>query len=147
MDSQIISGVLLTPLKKIYNPKGDIYHGMKNTDIGFNGFSEAYFSTINYGDIKPWKKHLSMTLNFIVPVGNIKFVIYDDRKNSTTYNKFFEIIIGENNYQRITIPPDLWVAFQGVDQKINLLLNIANLQHNPEEMLRLESVDEIYYKW
>ena len=32
-----------------------------------------------------------MTLNLSVPVGEIKFVLYDDRKNSKTFGEFDEI--------------------------------------------------------
>ena len=65
-----MDGVILTPLKQIYNSKGDIFHAMKKSDKGFNGFGEAYFSTILKGEIKGWKKHTRMTLNIIVPVQN-----------------------------------------------------------------------------
>ena len=72
-----MDGVILTPLKKIYHPKGDIYHAMKKSDEGYNGFGEVYFSTIHKNDIKGWKKHLKMTLNIVVPIGEIKFVVYN----------------------------------------------------------------------
>ncbi|MFH7017981.1 dTDP-4-dehydrorhamnose 3,5-epimerase [Flavobacterium sp. FlaQc-47] len=147
MDEIKIAGVLLTPLKQIHHPKGDVFHAMKKSDDGFLGFGEAYFSTINYNDIKPWKKHLKMTLNFIVPVGSIRFVIYDDRKNSTTYNSFFEVTLGVNNYQRITIPCGVWVAFSGVGEDYNLLLNLANLEHDPSEVERKAELKDIEYRW
>lgn len=142
-----IEGVLLTPLRQIHHPKGDVFHAMKKSDSGFSGFGEAYFSTIHYGDIKPWKKHFKMTLNFVVPVGDIRFVIYDDRKDSSTYNSFFDITLGVNNYQRITIPANVWVAFSGVNKEYNLLLNLANLEHDPLEVERKVSLDDIVYKW
>lgn len=147
MDKITVEGVLLTPLKQIFHPKGDVFHGMKNSDPGFAGFGEAYFSTIHYTDTKPWKKHLRMTLNFVVPVGEIRFVIYDDRKLSSTYEQFFDIVLGTDNYQRITIPPNVWVAFSGIGAGLNLLLNIANLEHDPMEIERKESLENINYKW
>ena len=52
----IMDGITLTPLKQIFNPKGNIFHALKKSDIGFNGFGEAYFSTINQNEIKGWKK-------------------------------------------------------------------------------------------
>ena len=147
MDKINIEGVLLTPLKKIQHPKGDVFHGMKKSDVGYSGFGEAYFSTINFEDTKPWKKHLEMTLNFVVPIGDIRFVIYDDRENSMTKNNFFDVILGADNYQRITIPPGLWVAFNGVGNTYNLLLNLANLEHNPNEIERKEHLSDILYTW
>ena len=147
MDKINVEGVLLTPLKKIHHPKGDVFHGMKKSDAGYCGFGEAYFSTIHFQDVKPWKKHLEMTLNFVVPLGEIRFVIYDDREDSVTKNNFFDVTLGINDYQRITIPPGVWVAFSGVGSEFNLLLNLANMEHNPAEVERKEDLSEIAYRW
>lgn len=147
MDKINVEGVLLTPLKKIHHPKGDVFHGMKKSDAGYCGFGEAYFSTIHFQDVKPWKKHLEMTLNFVVPMGEIRFVIYDDREDSLTKNNFFDVTLGSDNYQRITIPPGVWVAFSGVGSEFNLLLNLANMEHNPAEVERKEDLSEIAYRW
>ncbi|MDW8849265.1 dTDP-4-dehydrorhamnose 3,5-epimerase [Flavobacterium sp. MMLR14_040] len=147
MDKITVHGVLLTLLKRIHHPKGDVFHGMKKSDPGYSGFGEAYFSTIHTDDTKPWKKHLEMTLNFVVPIGEIRFVIFDDRENSPTKNNFFDVTLGENKYQRITIPPGVWVAFQGVGLRFNLLLNLANLEHDPNEIQRMENLSDIKYKW
>lgn len=147
MDEITINGVILTPLKQIYHPKGDVFHAMKQSDNGYHGFGEAYFSTILYSDIKLWKKHLRMTLNFVIPVGEIRFVIYDDRLDSSTKGNFFDITLGQNNYQRITVPPNLWVAFSGKGKDLNLLLNLANLEHDPIEVERKDDLNKIPYKW
>ena len=147
MDKISVEGVLLTLLKRIYHPKGDVFHGMKKSDSGFSGFGEAYFSTINFEYTKPWKKHCKMTLNFVVPMGEIRIVIFDDREGSSTKNIFFDITLGDKNYQRITIPPGVWVAFCGVGPNYNLLLNLANLEHDPNEVERKESLSEIAYQW
>jgi len=141
-----IDGVILTPLKKVFNPMGDVLHAIKKSDDGFLGFGEAYFSTIKYNQIKPWKKHLKMTLNFIIPKGNIRIVIYDDRLYSNTKNNYFDFTLGEDNYQRVTIPADLWVAFMGVDRE-NILLNIANLEHDPNEVIKKTNLSDIPYCW
>ena len=132
--------IILTPLKQIFNPKGDILHAMKSSDVGFNGFGEAYLSTINKGDIKGWKKHTKMTLNLVVPQGEIKFVIYDDIRND-----FFSVILSKNNYQRLTVKSGLWMAFEGVDE-YNILLNISSIEHNKHEAISKE-LDEIVYEW
>ena len=147
MEQVTIDGVMLTPLKQIFHPKGDVWHAMKCSDAGFAGFGEAYFSTIHYGDIKPWKKHLKMTLNFVVPVGKIRVVIFDDRAGSVTQGNFFDVTLSHDNYQRITIPAGLWVAFSGVGNSLNLLLNLANLEHDPLEVERKDSLSEISYQW
>ena len=135
-----MDGVNLTPLKQIYNSKGDIFHAIKKSDVGFNGFGEAYFSTINQNDIKGWKKHTQMTLNLVVPVGEIEFVVYNEN-----INRFFSVKLSQNNYQRLTVKAGLWVAFRGFN-KHNMLLNLASIEHNPSESFNID-LNKIEYKW
>jgi dTDP-4-dehydrorhamnose 3,5-epimerase len=35
---------------------------------------------------------------------------------------------------RITVPPGIWFGFQGLSQPQSLVLNIANIEHNPSEV-------------
>lgn len=146
MGAIVPEGVTLTRLEKIPHPKGDIYQAMKATDDGFAGFGEAYFTTILHNEIKGWKKHKNMTLNLVVPEGSVKFVIYDDRKNSVSRGTFFKIVLSKSNYQRLTVPPNVWMAFHGLGGGLNLLLNLANLEHQPDEAINLE-LDEFDYVW
>lgn len=136
-----MDGVLLTPLKIISGEKGNVFHAMKKTDPGFSSFAEAYFSTVNKGGTKGWKKHKEMTLNLVVPVGAIRFVAYDDRANSTTRGKIGVVELSIKNYARLTLPPGIWLAFSGIDD-FNLLLNLANLLHDPNEAIN-KSLEEM----
>jgi dTDP-4-dehydrorhamnose 3,5-epimerase len=142
----MLEGVSLSPLNEIYNKKGNIFHALKSTDETFISFGEAYFSNINYGEIKGWKKHTRMQLNLIVPTGRIKFVLFDDRLFSTTFGKIWEVEIGEFNYQRLTIPPGIFVSFKGISENRNMLLNIASITHDPVESEN-KNLFEIEYKW
>lgn len=135
-----MDGVILTPLKQIYNPKGNIFHAMKNSDIGYSGFGEAYFSTIDQNKIKGWKKHTKMTLNLIVPIGEIEFVIYNEKNKD-----FFSVKLSKNNYQRLTVSPNLWMAFRGIGE-YNMLLNLASIEHDPNEAVNVD-LDKIKYEW
>ena len=74
MDNKCLNDIFVTPLKKISTYGGDIMHAFKSSDNGFNAFWEAYFSWINEGVIKAWKCHQIMTLNLVVPLGEIRFV-------------------------------------------------------------------------
>jgi dTDP-4-dehydrorhamnose 3,5-epimerase len=141
-----IEGVVLTRLKSILHPKGNVFHAMKKSDTGFTGFGEAYFSTVNYGDIKGWKKHLRMTMNLVVPVGEVRFVLHDDRNESSTKGSFFEVCLSPRNYQRLTVPPGVWMGFKGLGNDLNLLLNLANMEHDPEESENIP-LTSISYEW
>lgn len=132
--------VILTPLKQIFNPKGDIFHAMKKSDTGFDGFGEAYFSTVNKDDIKGWKKHEKMTLNLVVPIGEIEFIVYDEDSH-----EFESIKLSHENYQRLTVKPNLWLAFRGCGE-YNMLLNLASIEHDPNESETV-TLEHIKYEW
>jgi dTDP-4-dehydrorhamnose 3,5-epimerase len=143
----MIKGVIVTPLREIETPGGNVFHAMKAEEAGYRGFGEAYFSTLEAGKIKPWKRHNKMTLNLVVPIGLIRFVMFDDRADSGSVNTFFEVTLGNpSNYARLTVPPGIWMAFQGVSDKTSWLLNIADLKHDPKEADRLK-LEEIAYAW
>ena len=130
-----------TPLKNITIDGGNVMHALKATEKNFNGFGEAYFSCVNFAAIKAWKLHTKMTMNLIVPKGVIKFVFYEHETS-----QLLEKVIGDNNYSRLTVPPGLWFGFQGVSKKESLLLNIADIPHDPLEVQR-KLTSEIDYNW
>ena len=140
----MIKGVLTTTLEVIDTPGGGVLHVMKKSSAGFSNFGEAYFSEVDRGAVKAWKRHKRMTLNLVVPVGKIKFVLFDNRDMSNT--QFQEIIISKDNYCRLTVPPMIWMGFQGISASGAMLLNIANIEHNPDEADRLE-IEKINYNW
>ena len=140
----MIKGVIITKLDVIDTLGGNVMHAMKESSVEYAGFGEAYFSQIDKGTIKAWKRHKKMTLNLVVPVGEIRFVLFDDREVSST--QFQEIIISKDNYCRLTVPPMIWMGFQCLADCRAMLLNIANMEHDPNEVDRKE-VGKINYDW
>ena len=146
---KMIEGVYVTPLKQIFHPKGDIFHAVKNTDPGFNGFGEAYFSTIKPSMIKAWKRHFNMTLNLVCIKGEIHFVLYDDREGARSYGQFMEVTLSPAKYYcRLTVPPRVWMGFKGTDGSDSLLLNIADIPHDPTEQENIPMEESpIVFDW
>ena len=140
----MIKDSIITRLNIIDTPGGNVMHAIKKSSSGYAGFGEAYFSWIDKGVIKAWKRHKIMTLNLVVPVGKIKFVLYDDRDSSDIRSQ--EFILSTDNYCRLTVPPMVWVGFQGLNNKESMLLNVANTIHDINEVERLD-IDKINYNW
>ena len=141
-----INDVLITPLKIISVPNGDVMHAMKSSDEGYKDFGEAYFSSINSGTIKAWKRHKKMTLNLIVPSGKVKFVLFDDRYKSQSYGNYSEVVLSKENFCRLTVPPLIWMGFLGLDNKTSIILNVASIEHSSEEIEKKE-LNQIKYNW
>ena len=133
----MISSIVQTPLSQIPVVGGDVLHALKASDPGFLSFGEAYFSSINFSSVKAWKRHLDMTMNLIVPHGEVRFVFIDDSFDKLT------ITVGLSNYLRITVPPGIWLGFQGLSSPSSLVLNVSDIIHDPTESERatLESFD------
>lgn len=146
MDQKLITDVLLTPEKRIAHPKGDILHAMKRSSLGFSGFGEAYFSIVLPGETKGWKRHRRATLNLVVPVGSVRFVIYDDRTDSSSQGRFNDLVLGGDSHVRLTVPPGLWVAFRGLDERGNMLINLSSEEHDPGEADNV-SIETFPFDW
>lgn len=117
-------------------------HAMKRGDAGFADFGEAYFSWIEAGAIKGWKAHVRMTLNLVVPLGRVRFVFH--RREAV--NDFRVEEIGEHRYARLTVPPGIWFGFKGVGASASLIMNLADIPHDPDEVRKCALAD-ISYAW
>lgn len=142
MSAVAVDAVSVTPLKRIATPGGDVLHALKASDPGFRCFGEAYFSWVNPGAVKAWKCHQRMTLNLVVPVGLVRFTF----RGQDSQDVFRTEIVGESRYVRLTVPPGIWFGFQGMGETPSLLMNLADIEHDPDEVLR-KSVSEFEYDW
>ena len=125
------SPIILKKLKKFQLDDGDVLHALKASENEYAGFKEAYFSSIKNNKIKAWKMHYRMTMNLIVPIGKVQFIFYDQKKILLN-----NLIIGEENYSRITVPPMIWFGFKGLSSNKSYVLNISNELHDPKEVER-----------
>lgn len=144
----MIDGVVITPLKQIPDERGKIMHMLRSTDPFFQSFGEIYFSCVYQGVIKGWHNHKRMILNYTVPFGKIKLVLFDDRKGTASFKQIQEIFLGPNNYCLVTIPPGIWNGFKGIGAGISIVANCASIPHDPDEILRKNPFDpSIPYSW
>lgn len=144
----MIEGVKITLLKQILDERGKIMHMLRNDAEGFGGFGEIYFSCVHPGAIKGWHIHKEMVLNYAVPHGNIKFVLYDDRANSPTRGELQEIFMGPDNYCLVTVPPLVWNGFKGIGKEMAIVANCTTITHRADEIDRLDPFDpSIPYNW
>jgi len=137
-----VDDIIISPLKKIEVQGGDVLHGIKVSDAGYNGFGEAYFSWVIQDHVKAWKLHTRMTLNIVVPVGEIQFTF----TSPDAPGLFRTEVIGIANYVRLTVPPGLWFGFKGVTAGYSLLLNIASIEHEPDETLK-KGITDFDFNW
>ncbi len=142
----MIEGVKITSLKKIDDEKGSILPMLRSDSEVFKSFGEIYFSTIYYNSIKAWHLHKKAILNYACIKGEVKLVLFDDRKNSNSFGVYKEFILSPKNYFLITIPPFIWNGFKGLDNSESIIANCITLPHDEKEMVR-RNPDDKYFKY
>lgn len=144
----MIDGVVVKPLRQILDERGKVMHLLRADDPVFEKFGEVYFSVVQPGAIKAWHLHKEMALNYAVPVGNIKMVLYDDRDGSTSRGEVMEIFTGPDDYKLIHVPPLVWNGFKGIGSVPALVANCATVAHRPDEIVRMDPfARSIPYDW
>jgi dTDP-4-dehydrorhamnose 3,5-epimerase len=144
----MIDGVLIIPLTQIPDERGKVMHMLRRDDPHFEEFGEIYFSWVYPDVIKGWHLHKQMALNYAVPIGMIKLVLYDNRDNSPTKGELMELFIGEDNYVLVHVPVGIVNGFKGVGTKPAMVANCATIPHNPDEIVRIDPSDKtIPYDW
>jgi dTDP-4-dehydrorhamnose 3,5-epimerase len=144
----VIEGVHITPLRQIGDERGKVMRMLRSDSEVFTAFGEIYFSTVYPGVVKGWHIHQRMILNYAVPQGCIKFVLYDNREGSPTKGEVQEILMGPDNYVLVTVPPLIWNGFKGVGTEMAIIANCASIPHDPDEIDRRDPRDPaIPYDW
>lgn len=144
----MIDGVLVHPLRRIADARGEILHMLRADDPHFERFGEIYFSLVRPGVVKGWHLHRRMTLHYAVPIGRIRLVLYDAREASSTSGALQEVPLGGEEYQLVRVPPGVWNGFLGLGDAPSLVANCATLPHDPDEIERRPPKwDGIPYDW
>ena len=145
----MIEGVLVQPLRQIPDERGKVMHMLRASDPHFQGFGEIYFSMVYPGAVKAWHLHQRMVLNYAVPHGRIKMVLFDAREGSRTRGELQELFLGPDHYCLVQVPAGVWNGFKGIGVESALVANCASIPHDPDEIVRMDPFqnDVIRYDW
>lgn len=144
----MIDGVSITKLRQIHDERGKVMHMLRNDDKAYDKFGEIYFSCTHPGAIKAWHLHKKMTLNYAALMGEIKFVLYDNRDGSKTKGIIQELFLSPENYALVTVPPNIWNGFKSVGMKTSIVANCSNIPHDDNEIVRKDPFkNDIPYDW
>ena len=135
-----VNDIILEKKDVIKHNDGNILKLEKFGNINDIKVKEIYFTEIYFNKIKGWKKHKEMTCKLSIPYGKVKFVFFDDNK------KFLDIIIQDDNFSSITIPPNIWFAFKGLNKDKSIIINLSNKLHDSNEVIN-KNINEINYQW
>jgi dTDP-4-dehydrorhamnose 3,5-epimerase len=79
----------------------------------------------------------------------MRLVLFDGRDSSITYGNILELELGRPEaYKRVKIPPKIWYGFACLSSTPAILVNCANIPHDPSDTEKLD-IDDNYipYTW
>lgn len=139
----MIDGVIVSPMKQIPDNRGTVKTVMNEGDK----FEWVYTTSIYKGIIKGWHGYVTKTLNYCVVHGLVKLVLFDRRPESKTLWQIDELYLGDMNYSRVTIPPGVLNAFQGVTD-LSVVVVLADEVFDEGRMFRIPiDTESIPYDW
>jgi len=145
----MIDGVMVKELKVNLDERGSFTEIIRVTDEFFKeGFGQWSVSRMYQGVIKAWHIHKKQVDWWFIGSGVLKVALYDTRKDSPTYKKTMEILMGDNqNKKALRIPPGVAHGCKCISGPSDLYYITSNV-YDPADEGRIKYDDpEIGYDW
>ncbi len=133
----MIEGVRLIPLEVHTDDRGYLIELVRATDPFLTKFGQVYLvGDFARGVIRAFHKHTLLWDYFFISHGSAKFILVDDRPNSTTYKNMDTFVVGSRNPSLLVVPPGVfhgWMSLEDNTQMISVASEVYN-REKPDEM-------------
>ena len=141
-----IEGVIVRDLRKFVDERGWLAELFRQDEISEEVYPVmSYISMTLPGVTRGPHEHLEQTDYFcFLGPSNFKLVLWDNRKESSTYMNKMVLFVGEDNPKAVIIPPRVVHAYKNVGGKPGIVLNFPNKLY--AGWGKKEKVDEVRYE-
>lgn len=146
---KMIDGVVLRDLVTHSDQRGFFREIIRCTDEFFiEGFGQWSHSLMFGGVTKAWHLHKIQTDWWYVYSGVLRVGLCDVRKDSSTYKKTMDFLMGDLQPARIVkIPPGVAHGCKAIQGPVNLFYVTSHI-YNPDDEIRIPYNDpEIDFDW
>lgn len=143
-----IQGMIVKPLTRFTDERGDFREILRHTDPGFQGFAQVMSSIVYEGIAKAWHLHKKQTESMTVLHGVAKFAFADRRENSPSFGRVEDFLVDSRaNPLLFTVPPGVAHGYRIVHGP-GVVLYVANQVYDPADQFKIphDSAD-IGYEW
>ena len=131
----MIEGVKNTSVISFIDDRGFLSQILPEGDKSFN--IKRLYSTGNFskGIIRGFHKHKREKKAFFVPSGSAKFVVVDDRKDSSTFKEINTFVLSTLNPSVLTIPTGVYTGWMSLEDN-TVVLGISSEpfdKENPDD--------------
>ncbi len=142
----IIQGVIARDIKKNLDERGWLAECFRHDEMSAEHFPVmAYVSITLPGIVRGPHEHLDQTDYFcFVGPSNFKIVLWDNRRDSSTFNFRQVVFAGTDRPKVVVVPPRIVHAYKNIGQVEGQVLNFPNRLYGGEH--RVHEVDEIRHE-
>ena len=148
---RLIDGVQLRAAVTIADERGTLTEIINPAwNIGTYPVIYGFQFTILPGRINGWAVHYETDELYFVNIGRVKIVLFDDRRDSPTYQAINEFTFTEFNRSFITIPHGVYHANQNIGTVEALVMCFASQPYdykNPDKYRLPLDTDYIPYRF
>ena len=88
-------------------------------------------------DLSSYESASQLWVKFFADMNSVYDLLFiDDRSASPTRQHKLRLTMSYKKLCRLTVPPGVWVAFRCIGQEDGVLMNFADIPHDPSESLR-----------
>lgn len=146
---ELIEGVQIKELLVHKDERGLFCEILRySEEIGKESLAQVSFSRVFAGVAKAWHLHKEQTDWMCTIKGDMKLVLYDTRRETKSYKKIMEILMGETyGLKVVKVPPGIAHGYKVINGPMDILY-ITNKEYNPSDELRIPYDDSsIGYDW
>ncbi len=141
-----INDVIIKDLVKNEDSRGWLIELFRKDQIDRDIFPEMSYISLTYpGIVRGPHEHLEQTDYFcFIGPSSFKLVLWDNRKESSTYRNKMSLDVGENNPKIVIVPSGVVHAYKNIGEVPGLIINLPNKLY--AGWGKKEKVDEIRYE-
>ena len=138
----LIEGVKLREVKHVPKENGHLTEIFrKDWALDTGEVDQVFQVSLLPGGLSAWHTHRRTTDRLFVNSGLVKVVLYDARKESSTYKMVNVFRLGTVRPALVVIPPGVWHGVQNLGAEASLVLNLV------DEAYRYEDPDHWRLPW
>jgi dTDP-4-dehydrorhamnose 3,5-epimerase len=141
-----IRDVSVRSLRRFHDERGWLAELFRHDELSEEFYpAMAYISSSLVGVVRGPHEHVDQAdlFCFIGP-SNFKIRLWDNRRDSETYNHVMTLIVGEDNPQAVLVPKGVVHAYRNVGSVTGIVINCPNRLYMGEG--KREAVDEIRHE-
>jgi len=141
-----IEGVIIRDVHKVEDSRGWLAELFRQDELESEFHPVmAYTSATNPGVVRGPHEHVDQA-DFFCFIGpsSFKMRLWDNRRQSATYNNVMTLIVGEENPKSVLVPKGVVHAYQNIGPSAGIVVNCPNRLYMGEG--KRETVDEIRHE-